>query len=56
MDYGYITSNWILNAAAIDGIRAAGNYGDGGEMTVDVMAVSRARTRHGYIHWIFVMN
>ena len=46
----------IFVDAAIAGIGAAGGYGDDGEMAGDVLAVSRARTRHGHNHWILVMD
>ena len=56
MDYGTLPAIGRCVDASIDGIGAAGDYGDDGEMTGDVLAVSRARTRHGHIHGILVVD
>ena len=46
----------IFVDVAIDGIDAARDYGDDGEMAGDALAVSHARTRHGHIHGTLVMD
>ena len=37
-------------------VDAAGGYGDDGGMAGDVLDLSRARTRHGHIYGILVMD